>query len=229
MSKELSIPAALPIEAAKSLDNFASYLNCEPSRTALEKDPKGFDYIPVSFIQIDLDEAFLGLWSWEVRNVQVVANEILVYGDLKFFHPIAQTWLTRSGVGAAMIRQVKGAAITDIGANIKDAISMDLPHAETDAFKIAAKKIGKRFGRDLNRKFVDQYQQQVETPEEAAAREIAGKVEKLTREVVRTLSECENATEKARVTALLKEHRANGTLGLPELKSALEALKIACK
>lgn len=148
-----------------AIDQFAARINQPPKPSEMKKDPKGFDYLPASFIQMELDEIFLGLWSWEVRSIQVVANEILVAGDLKIFHPITGQWIVRSGVGAAIIRQKKDSATTDIDGKIKDAITMDLPHAETDAFKNAAKKLGKRFGRDLNRKFVDEYTSQTEAEE----------------------------------------------------------------
>lgn len=158
---------AVIIEVASDLDRFAARVNQAPAQSELHKDPKGFEYLPASFIQMEMDEIFLGLWSWEVKSIQVVANEILVCGDLKYFHPISGQWITRSGVGAAIIRQTKGANITDIDGKIKDAITMDLPHAETDAFKNAAKKIGKRFGRDLNRKFTDEYRWQSEEGEQS--------------------------------------------------------------
>lgn len=147
-----------PDEIQFRLDDFTARLNTVPHPSKVRQDPKGFNYIPASYIEMDLDEIFLGLWAWEVKSIQVVANEILVHGDLRVFHPVLKQWVTRSGVGAAMIRQTSGAMVTDINAKIKDAISMDLPHAETDALKNAAKKFGQAFGRDLNRKFVDNYE-----------------------------------------------------------------------
>jgi hypothetical protein len=190
----------------------------------MRKDPKGFDYLPASFIQMEMDEIFLGLWSWEVKSIQVVANEILVCGDLKFFHPVSGQWITRSGVGAAIIRQTKGANITDIDGKIKDAITMDLPHAETDAFKNAAKKIGKRFGRDLNRKFTDEYQEQVESPEQQRIREEADELARLITEVRAAITAYEGS-DKEEIRVMLSEKKKHGELTADLLRNTLTTLK----
>lgn len=207
-----------------AIDQFAARINQSPKPSEMKKDPKGFDYLPASFIQMELDEIFLGLWSWEVRSIQVVANEILVQGDLKVFHPITGQWLTRSGVGAAIIRQRKDSAITDIDGKIKDGITMDLPHAETDAFKNAAKKLGKRFGRDLNRKFVDEYDRQVLSDEEQKAERDAAEYKKLHEQVRLELAVCLDADLKARVRNTLNEKKAEG-LTADDLRQAIEDLK----
>lgn len=136
-----------------SIDKFTARLNVNPPESEVEinKQAGGKKYLPISFVQMKLDETFLGMWSWKVRSFQVVANEILVQGDLEVFHPIAKQWITRSGTGAAMIQQTQGAEITDISKKIKNTLVKDFPHAEVEALKNAAKKLGKVFGRDLNR------------------------------------------------------------------------------
>jgi len=211
-------------EAASDLDRFTARINQTPAQSELRKDPKGFDYLPASFIQMEMDEIFLGLWSWEVKSIQVVANEILVHGDLKYFHPVSGQWITRSGVGAAIIRQVKDASITDIDKKIKDAITMDLPHAETDAFKNAAKKIGKRFGRDLNRKFTDEYQEQVESLEQQRAREEAEGIAHLIVEVRAAITAYEGS-DKEDIRTMLSEKKKHGELTADLLRNTLAALK----
>lgn len=207
-------------EAATDLDLFNRRINTPPAQSDLKKDPKGFDYLPASFVQMELDEVFFGLWSWEVKNIQIVANEILVQGDLKYFHPITGQWITRSGVGAAIIRQVKGSGITDIDGKIKDAITMDLPHAETDAFKNAAKKIGKRFGRDLNRKFTDEYDNQVKTEAEIEAEGIRI----LAAQVRQALASYEG-DDKNDIRDMLVEKHKSGELTAELLRNTLQTLK----
>lgn len=206
------------------IDRFTARINEAPNPTEMKKDPKGFDYLPASFMQMELDEIFLGLWSWEVRSIQVVANEILIQGDLRVFHPITGQWIVRSGVGAAIIRQKKDSAITDIDGKIKDAITMDLPHAETDAFKNAAKKLGKRFGRDLNRKFVDEYDRQVLSEEEQKVERDAAEYKKLHEQVRLALAVCLDADLKARVRNTLNEKKAEG-LTADDLRQAIDELK----
>lgn len=146
-------------ELARELSSFLERLNVSPppKEVQMNKYADGSRYLPISFVQMNLDELFFGLWSWEITDVKVVANEILVWGNLKALHPVSNTWITRSGTGAAMIQQKSGSAIDDISAKIKNTISKDLPHAEAEALKNAAKKLGRRFGRDLNRGFADDF------------------------------------------------------------------------
>lgn len=152
----------------QALDAFTARLNEAPPKDEVQTNAAANNslYLPVSFVQMKLDELFLGLWSWEVKGVQVVANEILIFGDLAIFHPIAKTWITRSGTGAAMIQQVKDAPVNDVSAKIKNTMGKDFPHAEAEAMKSAAKKFGKVFGRDLNRKWWDFYESEYFAPEQ---------------------------------------------------------------
>lgn len=149
-----------PHDNVSALDRFTARLNEMPPQGEVKANPAAGNswYLPVSFVQMKLDEIFLGLWSWEVKGVQVVANEIIVHGELRVFHPIAKTWITRAGTGATMIMQVKDAPVMDISSKIKNTLGKDFPHAEAEALKSAAKKLGKAFGRDLNRKDEDIYE-----------------------------------------------------------------------
>lgn len=138
-------------------------IGCEKFTTGLNSPPKkknvktrqNVEYLPISSIESELDSMFGGLWQTNNLKWQIVANEIVVSIELSVWHPIAQTWLTRSGVGACQIRQHKNSAISDINSKIKNALEMDMPHAKADAIKNAAKSLGKRFGRDLGRKAQD--------------------------------------------------------------------------
>ncbi len=61
-------------------------------------------------------------------------------------------WDWQDGVGAAPIQTAKGAAATDFSQVNTAAVQMAAPAAESYAFKDAAEKFGKIFGKDLNRK-----------------------------------------------------------------------------
>ena len=135
----------------------ATLLNSEPEKQFL-KTRSGFSYLPISYIQTKLDEIFgIGLWGFTEPKIMIVANEMVGTVELSFFHPVANTWVKRAGIASVMIRQNKGADITDISAKIKNSLEMDAPHLLTDCIKNAVKSLGKVFGRDLNREFVDSY------------------------------------------------------------------------
>lgn len=146
-------PEPLNIQARESF--IKEQLNIRPERTE-EKD--GIQTVPISVLENDLDEVYLGLWKTENFRYQVIANEIVGTIDLHVFDPQAKMWIIRSGSAAVMIRQKKDSEITDIGSKIKNGLMMDFPKLETMCLKAAAKRLGKKFGRDLNRKFEDEYE-----------------------------------------------------------------------
>jgi len=214
--------------SASDLDQFTARLNREPNEREVESDRSGAKYLPISFVQTTLDELFLGLWSWVVKQYQVIANEITIHGDLRFFHHVARVWLTRSGVASAIIRQRKDADLTDIGAKIKDSLVMDLPHAEADALKSAARKIGKIFGRDLNRKFVDQYQRSEFSDEEVNAQKEVKRFEELSTSLRKSLAALPvEVADRFRATA--KDKREAGALDADALEQLLSEVKAALK
>lgn len=122
------------------------------------KDRSGFDYLPISHIQTLLDEMFAGLWQTKNYQYSVIGNEIVGIIELHYFHPVAKQWLVRTGTAATQIRQRKGAEITDINAKLKNSLEQDSPHLLSDCIKNAAKSLGAVFGRDLNRKHIDNYE-----------------------------------------------------------------------
>jgi hypothetical protein len=140
------------------------------------------NYLPISFVETKLDEVFFGLWSIENFESRVIANEVVGSLELKVFHPVAQMWLTRVGVGAVVIQQdawlrdERGELIldaskqkikskpkpSDVDAKITNTLVKDYPHLKAECIKNAAKSLGVMFGRDLNRKDADFYQSDVQ-------------------------------------------------------------------
>lgn len=114
-------------------------------------------YVPISFLQMNLDEDFKGLWCTKNFQSKTIANEEVGSIELWYFHPVAQIWLCRIGVGSVMIGQKSGSEITDLNAKIKNTMSKDYPHLEAECFRNACLSLGQKYGRDLNRKHKDQY------------------------------------------------------------------------
>ena len=100
----------------------------------------------------------MGIWKTDNFRHHVIANEIVGTIDLHVYDPTIKTWITRSGNASVMIRQASGSALTDIGAKIKNGLVMDFPKLSSMCLKAAAKTLGKKFGRDLNRKWEDSYE-----------------------------------------------------------------------
>lgn len=140
------------------LKKHVANLNQKPQSTDIQTNAQANNskYIGIGTIESELDYIYNGLWSTENFRWQVVANEIIGSIDLKVFHPAAMAWITRTGVGSAMIQQKKDSDIQDIGAKIKNTLVKDFPHLKAECLKNAAKSLGDRFGRNLNRKHEDE-------------------------------------------------------------------------
>ena len=162
------------------LQNFCTqYLNKEVNKNALKKHPIAKDsyYLPISFMEAQLDEIFFG--QWEVKNFkwEKILNEIVCSLELSVFNPQSERWITRVGVSAKKIMVDGFPEKYPHSANEKTLLewkrrrnewNLDLqnkkPEAlemggfaalKAEAFKNACISLGKYFGRDVNREYVD--------------------------------------------------------------------------
>lgn len=161
MSNEVELKESvyfLEREKREAMIAFQMRLNQHPPQGQILQHPQNKkEYLPISYIQNTLDEIFPGTWWDENFKSQVIGNEIVGSIELVVKHPITWQEIRHTGAAAALIRQTSGAQITDINAKIKNALEGDYPHLASDCLKNAAKKLGKVFGRDLNRKYEDNY------------------------------------------------------------------------
>lgn len=149
----------IPRGSIQTLEGFNSLLNEQPEEKNVKtnKFAGNSKYLPISFVQMKLDELFVGLWKTKNFTFEVVANELIGRVTLEYFHPFAKIWIEREGAAAVMIQQSSGADLTDISAKIKNTLGKDHPHLLASCICSAARSIGKVFGRDLNRKDEDEY------------------------------------------------------------------------
>lgn len=145
------------------LQKFLVLLDKEP--TAIKKHTKqNFEYVPIGALEAGLDKLFFGLWNWTITFPQTtVGNEIISYGRLTFFHPVAKVWLHRDGIGASQVRFKQNSDFTNIANKLQTALQMDSPHADANAFKNACQKVGKMFGRGLRRDYTEDYEELIRT------------------------------------------------------------------
>ena len=127
-------------------------LNQEPPGAWLKDHPmaKGIKYLPIERIEYMLTRIFKR-WNVEVRQVQVIANSVVVTIRLYYQDVLSQETLWQDGVGASPIQTDKGAGAMDWNKTKNDAVMKSAPAAESYAVKDAAEKIGKLFGKDMNR------------------------------------------------------------------------------
>ena len=146
-------------QALLNLKKFQKLVQAEPKADEIRVNQHAGNvrYLPISFLQMSMDEIFFGLWEETAFEWRREGNELVGVLTVRFFHPVAQVWLTRIGVAATMIRLQKGAQPFEFDKKIYNALEMDAPHLKSDCFRNAVQSIGKAFGRDLNRQFTDFY------------------------------------------------------------------------
>ena len=76
---------------AKS-QNFLTLLHRNPNPKELRSNPaaKNSKYLPISFLEMQLDEMFFGLWQTVNFTYQTIANELVGSIELRFFHPVTK-------------------------------------------------------------------------------------------------------------------------------------------
>lgn len=128
-------------------------LNQEPNPAWLKEHPtaKGVKYIPIERIEWLLTRLFIK-WRVEIKTVEVMANSCVVSVRLHYQNILDDTWDWQDGVGAAPIQTDKGAGAMDWNKAKADGVMKAAPAAESYAIKDAAEKLGKVFGKDINRK-----------------------------------------------------------------------------
>lgn len=142
------------------IEKFNRSLNREPKleEVKINKHAGNSAYLPISFIEMTLDEMFFGQWDVVDFKYQVIANEIVGSVVLVVENPITGREIRRTGAASVMIQMTRGSSVLDVGSKIKNTLVKDFPHLKSSCISNAAKSLGKLFGRDLNRSLNDEYQ-----------------------------------------------------------------------
>lgn len=133
------------------IQSFNQLLNTEPATSWIKQHPfdKNVKYIPVDRIKINLFQIFQG-YEWSIKNCQVMANSVLIYGTLTVRHPITGEKWSNDGIGAMPFELEKDSLPTDFSKIKSKAVHKNAPAAESFALKNAATKLGRLFGGGLN-------------------------------------------------------------------------------
>lgn len=140
------------VELAGKHNDLNKLLNCQPKPEWIKQNKfaNNSNYMPVAIVEYLLTSIFIK-WRVEVKEIGVMANSVVATVRLHVLDPITGEWDWQDGVGASPIQTAKGASATDFSQVNTSAVQMAAPAAETYAFKDAAEKFGRLFGKDLNR------------------------------------------------------------------------------
>jgi hypothetical protein len=131
-----------------------SLLNEQPPSDWLKTHPtaSGVKYLPIERVEWLLSRIY-GQWRVEIKETKIIANSMMTIVRLHYFDPyISGQWQWQDGVGAAPLQTDKGAGAIEFDKIKNDAVMKAAPASESFAIKDAAEKLGKIFGKDINRK-----------------------------------------------------------------------------
>ena len=127
-------------------------LNQEPKKEWIKEHPiaKNVKYLPIERVEWLLTNIFVR-WRVEILDTKLIANSVSVTIKLHYRNPITGEWDWMDGLGAMPLQTDKGSGATDWEHIKSDSVMKAIPAAESFAIKDAAEKLGKLFGKDLNR------------------------------------------------------------------------------
>jgi hypothetical protein len=210
------------------MQRFATIMNTDVEEINLEPHPvaRGRRYLPISFMEMALDQLFFGMWETVNFKWLVIANEVTASMELRVYHPYHKTWITRTGASATAIMVDK--IPDDIKKNMTQVQvnewALDQSHKKPSAlemgmfaslkaecFKNACLSLGRYFGRDVNRDH-----QGIFTPVVTDIQEL---IQKRRSQLSALISECQDTdiSDAARKDALTAEDSGVATPQVYEL------------
>lgn len=115
-----------------------------------QKKTVPLQYIPIGRIEWLLTRIFIN-WHTEIKTVQLIGNSVVVTIRLHYQSVTDGEWHFQDGVGANPLQTEREAGACDFNKLKSAAVQIATPAAESYAVKDAAEKLGKLFGKDLNR------------------------------------------------------------------------------
>lgn len=204
------------IEVAFKNDQLNLLLNQLPPAKWVKDHPfaKNVKYLPIERVEYLLTKIFQQ-WKVEVLAEGQLFNSVYVRVRLHYRNPTDGQWYSHDGLGAVGVQTDAGALASDMVKIKADAIMKALPAAESYAVKDAAEKLGKLFGKDLNRKEAIDFSMSYEEP---ATIEVVVRIEQLLQgcaydaEMVRSIEkELEAGVSASRASELIEKLSNNQT------------------
>lgn len=121
-----------------SFEEYVDFVSQDPPSDEVKKNEDGSLYIPISNTQNKLDEVYCALWDWDFKESFIGKKQATGKGVINVRIKICGELICISKSGSAGIR-------------LSGDMRMDYPLLEAMTFLSAARKLGRWFGRDLNR------------------------------------------------------------------------------
>jgi hypothetical protein len=155
------------VELREKENALAVILNSPPKVDWLKKHPMAkkknaqgesvsAEYLPIERVEYLLTRIFIN-WRVEIKEAKLIGNSGVVTVRLHYKNPITNEWDWQDGIGASPLQTDSGAGAVEFDKLKSGAVQMAMPSAESYAVKDAAAKLGRLFGKDVNRREVMDY------------------------------------------------------------------------
>lgn len=121
-------------------EQFSEILDADPLPEEIKQNDDGSLYLPISIVQNKMDKIFGHSWSWSFERETMGKTGATGVGTVHYTHPVTGQYIHRTGTAAI---------------NFEGQMRLDFPRLDAQTFLNASKKIGRCFGRDLNRNIED--------------------------------------------------------------------------
>jgi len=155
---------AIDLPKFTTAEAFQNYLNRDPNKEwiTLNKEVKratGKDvfYIPIEVCQMLLDKLFAGIYRIQNFKWSQIGNELAGTVEIEYLHPVTNIWLKREGSAVVPVqfkskeKRNDQIPIFDLENKVHNAIQKNIGTLHSECIKNGCHKIGRIFGRDLNR------------------------------------------------------------------------------
>jgi hypothetical protein len=154
------------------LQDFQKKLNKDPDPRELDPTPDGkAKTLPISYVEMTLDELYFGLWDTYDYKWSAITNEVQGSMVLEVIHPVTGKPIRRTGAASIVIivdsldkqdkdgmtKQERNLYALNPENKKPNALDLGFPKLKAECLKNAAQSLGKVFGRDINRKKIDTY------------------------------------------------------------------------
>ena len=113
-------------------------------------------YLPIDKVELLLMR-YYPKHRIEIIKTEIMFHSIAVSVRVHYCHPITGEWSFFDGVGAAPVQTDSGKSASELQYIKSNAITLALPIAKSFAIKDACHHFGRLFGKDLNRKDIEEF------------------------------------------------------------------------
>lgn len=132
-------------------EQFMSWLEMEPEHTEKSEDGD-YLHVPIAYLEPDLRTTFNGDIEIIIRKMKIKQGLLTIIVRLKVFHPVKKKYLKYDGIAGTLLQKIEeGAYKGSTKVTTLETIKPEIAACYSEAIKNASKKIGKRFGSDINR------------------------------------------------------------------------------